>query len=184
MRKILIIVAIILVIVGIVLYLISVRSTSKPANTPLTNTPTALNNSIGNTTPAVEIDPFLQQKDTLTILAKMFIERYGTWSNQSNFENFIDLYSYMTDGLKTDTQNFILRQLTAFSANTTYYGLTTRVLSLDLTNIVADTSAEFSANIQQQETKDGQTTTLAKKVTLDFIKQGADWQVSQISFTP
>lgn len=183
MRKLLIIVAIILVIAGIVLYLIS-RSTGKSANTPLINTPTALNNSTGNTAPAVEIDPFLQQKDTLTTLAKMFVERYGTWSNQSNFENFTDLYSYMTDGLKAETQSFVINQQTALSTNFTYYGLTTKVLSGDLINIVADTSAEFSANVQQQETKDGQTTVLFKGAALDFIKQGADWKVNQINFTP
>ena len=183
MKKFLIIIAIILVITGIILYLIS-RSTGKPANTPFNNAPTALNNDIDNTTSAVEIDPFLQQKDALTTLARTFIERYGTWSNQSSFENFIDLYSYMTDGLKTDTQNFIVNQQATFSADAAYYGLTTRVLSLDLINIVADTSAEFSANIQQQETKDGQTTILTKKTVLDFIKQGADWKASQIIFTP
>ncbi len=183
MRKFFIIVAIVLVMLGIVLYLVS-RSTGKSVNAPLTNTPTALNDSTGNTAPIIEIDPFLQQKDILTALARMFIERYGTWSNQSNFENFTDLYFYMTDELKAETQSFVVNQRADFSADATYYGLTTRVLSLDLINIVADTSAEFSANIQQQETKDGQTAALSKKTTLNFIKQGADWKVSQISFTP
>ncbi|MCX6741162.1 MAG: hypothetical protein NTY61_02065, partial [Candidatus Parcubacteria bacterium] len=60
MRKLLIIIAIILVIAGIVLYLIS-RSKNQSSNTPLNNTPTALNNSTGNVVPTVEIDPFLQQ---------------------------------------------------------------------------------------------------------------------------
>ena len=184
MRKFFIIVAIVLVIIGIVLYLISVRPTSKPVTAPLNNTPAALNNAIDNTTPIIEIDPFLQQKDILTALARMFIERYGTWSNQSNFENFTDLYFYMTDGLKAETQNFVVNQQADFSADAIYYGLTTRVLSLDLNNIVTDTSAEFSANIQQQETKDGQTAVLSKKAVLDFIKQGADWKVNQINFTP
>jgi len=182
MRKILIILAIILLIVGIVLYLASFRSKNKSAATQLTNTPAAFTNSANNTTPAVKIDPFLQEKDNLTTLAKMFIERYGTWSNQSDFSNFTDLYSYMTDGLKTETQNFVLAQQTALKTTSTYYGLTTRVLSLSLANIVTDTSAEFTANVQQQETKINQTAALSKKVTLDFLKQGADWRVNQISF--
>jgi len=182
MRKILIIIAIVLVIAGIIFYLISLRSENQSPTTLLNNAPTALNNSINNTTTA-EVDQSLQQKDALATLARTFIERYGTWSNQSDFENFTDLYPYMTDELKIATQDFVLRQRTALTANSLYYGLTTRFLSWDLTNIITDASADLFANVQQQETKDGQTTILSKKATLKFIKQGADWKVSQINFS-
>ncbi len=187
MKK-LIIVIIILLIVGGIIYFLGFKG--KAGSSFLTifsqlvgkKTGSEINNQPTNQPPGlnIEIDPTIKLQNDLTLTARVFIERYGSWSNQSNFENFEDLYPLMTDSLKTQTQSFIAQQ----QANKTYYSLETKILSLDLTNLVVDTSAEFSASVQQQEIKDSNDSTLYKTVKLVLLKQGTDWKVDQIIFNP
>lgn len=180
MKKI-IIVIIILVLLGAVIYFLAIkgRGPQQPAGTSKTGQ--KMNGQIIPTKKVIPFDPVLKVKNDLTVRARSFIERYGTWSNQSNFENFEDLLPYMTEKLRTETQTMITQKRAEQKSGQPYYGITTKMISLELKNLATDQKAEFSAKVQQTETKEGKTNILYKTANLTFVKVGADWKVESIS---
>jgi uncharacterized protein HemX len=58
--------------------------------------------------------------------------------------------------------------------------MATNVVSLNLDNFVVDEKAEFSGQVQQQETKDSKTNILYKTVKLVFVKENNQWLVDEI----
>lgn len=180
MRK-LFIVIIILVIIGGAIYYLSLKGKpifKTPESAP--QTPEVTTPEKPTTEAPVTVDPIIKLKNDLIIQARAFIERYGSWSNQSNFENFEDLSPYMTDKLKAETQKLINQYRVSGIEHPEYYGLTTNVISLNLEDFAADERAEFSASVQQQETTNGTTKILYKTVKLVFLKEGIGWKADQI----
>jgi hypothetical protein len=125
-----------------------------------------------------EIDPIERIKSDLIVKARFFIERYGTWSNQSNFENFYDLFPYMTEELKEKTLKKI--QDLSLKDKKKFYGITTNLLSINFKNFEVDKKAEIFAEIQQREEKDKEVKLINKKINLIFIKTENDWKVASI----
>jgi hypothetical protein len=178
MKRLLIIIVILLVLGGIIYYLSTLGKPSPRSQiTPSTGGTATLEKKAAETP---TIDPIVKLKNDLTIQARVFIERYGSWSNQSNFENFEDLMPYMTEKLKAETQNLIKQYQASKIQHPKYYGLTTNVVSLNLDNFVVDEKAEFSGQVQQQETKDSKTNILYKTVKLVFVKENNQWLVDEI----
>lgn len=61
-------------------------------------------------------------------VAKTFATRYGSYSNEADFQNLRDLYPLMTTDFQLETENFIAD--TTIPEN--YYGITTRVITLKM----------------------------------------------------
>jgi hypothetical protein len=74
-----------------------------------------------------DIEDRTQEVD-VTTLTKTFTERYGSYSNESDFANLEDVLVLMTDGLAASTQSFI----DSARVGEEYYGITTRVISMDV----------------------------------------------------
>lgn len=187
MKKVFII-AIIIIIIGGIFVFLSWRGKN---NLSLVTNQTNFTNNSGNSADETnnelqnsEPDPLTKLKNELTLFSRTFIERYGTWSNQSNFENFNDLYPYMTDKLKIGTQTMVGQKMADFNVNNSYYGVTTKILSLEINDFNQDARTEFSAKVQQQESKDNVNNIFYKTVKLVLIKNGPDWQADEITFSP
>jgi hypothetical protein len=120
MKRLLIIIIILLVLGGIIYYLSTLGKPSPRSQiTPSTGGTATLEKKAAETP---TIDPIVKLKNDLTIQARVFIERYGSWSNQSNFENFEDLMPYMTEKLKAETQNLIKQYQASKIQHPKYYG--------------------------------------------------------------
>ncbi|MDD2646752.1 MAG: hypothetical protein PHV78_03120 [Patescibacteria group bacterium] len=187
MKKVIIIIIIILII-GVIFYYLNWRG--KNTANPLipSNNQTQINeqnNDFTNEgqTDNTPVDPTAKLENDLTVMARAFIEQYGSWSNQSTFSNFTDLYPYMTSSLMAQTQNLVNQKIAEKKLSLSYYGITTKILSLELKNL-AEPTGEFFANIQQQETKGDTTTVLYKTVKLVLLKEGSQWKVNDIIFNP
>lgn len=61
-------------------------------------------------------------------LAKTFVERYGSFSNEAEFQNLRDLFPLMTDAFVAETENFIATTIIPES----FYGVTTRVITVNV----------------------------------------------------
>ncbi len=88
-----------------------------PANVAPTNIPVATN------TVQPQLSP---QEEELKRLASSFAERYGSYSNQTNFANLENLIFFMTASLKRSTEDFIKAERAKARDTSVYYGLTTR----------------------------------------------------------
>lgn len=111
----------------------------------------------------------------LQSLAITFTERYGSYSTESSFANLYDVMDIMTVSFRDETQAFI----TSSKASSPYYGVTTRVLSV---NIVSsdETSAVVKVATQREESKGSVQNSEIKyqDLLLTCVEEDSVWKVS------
>lgn len=121
-----------------------------------------------------------QTKSELSRIATSFAERYGSYSNQSNFENITSLQVYMTDSMKNWSSQFIKSNKQNALASAIYYGITTKAISTKLDNFT-DKEADFTITTQRKEATG--TTDNAKiyyqDISIKFAKEQGVWKVEE-----
>lgn len=115
-----------------------------------------------------------------TQMAELFAERYGSYSNQSDYGNLRDLLPLMTAKLRSETE----AKLEAASGTPTeYVGVTSRKLSSKLTS--GDESSDrvvIEVSVQQTKTVGtGAPEVSYKTYVVRLVKVGDDWKVDAIS---
>ncbi len=117
----------------------------------------------------------------LTKIASAFAERFGSYSNQSNYENLKDLMPFMATNFKRWTEDKIA---SANFANkpVIYYGITTKVLKINLIDFSKEKgTAVFIISTQRNEVvgSDENSKVLYSDMNLQMIEQNGVWKVSQ-----
>ncbi len=108
-------------------------------------------------------------------IAEDFVERFGSFSNHSNYSNINDLVSVMTAKMKA-----YVRDTTKQSINQqSYYSITTRVINSSLKN-KTDNIANVIVRSQRQEFKDGQTKIFYQDAKVELVKEGNKWLVDSL----
>lgn len=119
----------------------------------------------------------------LYAFARSFVERYGSYSNQSNFENMEDLYAFMTERMKTTTAAFVKQQRQMSQGGSAYRGTTTHVLSVSARSQDND-SAMLLITTQRQESSAGSTSgrVFYQSIELRLLKEAAQWKVDEANW--
>ncbi len=113
--------------------------------------------------------------------ARIFAERYGSFSNESYFQNLRDLLPLMSQPMQLRTEGYIDSN-TIGDEVLSYYGVSTRVLSVSVTE-QGDT-AEVLVKTQREETVGGPYNTNVKYQDLELImvKIGDDWVIDSATW--
>jgi len=109
--------------------------------------------------------------------ARFFIERYNTYSSDNNQENLRSLLPQVSDEL---TKKIKIRLKEEINQNDDFFGLQTKVLSLNLSNFIDNEKAVFEGQIQEQEIHNEQTEIHYKTAIIEFIYENAEWKVDNI----
>ncbi|MBI4250640.1 hypothetical protein HY622_03565 [Candidatus Uhrbacteria bacterium] len=106
------------------------------------------------TTPVEQREPVSEQdraRAAIVSIIMPFVERLGSYSNQSSFENYTDLLGFMTPSM----QEWAQREVAAARSKPLpeiYKGMTTRALAQDMTKLDLDAGeAEFTVSTQRKE---------------------------------
>lgn len=177
---IIIIVAVILIIGGIIFFL-SQKGGPVSETEPLTNE--EVSDKAGPPEPeqATLVDPGIALKSQLTLQARSFIERYGSYSSDSGYSNLKELLSQMSEKFAAETSARIEEGPSSAEATEgEFFALVTKVMSLELKEFIPESRALFSIQVQEQNMMPGQTDLLYKTVALTFIKEGNEWKVDEI----
>lgn len=180
MKKIIIIAIIIVLIAVVVFFLVQKNITNKDTE-PIVNQKDGdeLISSEEEQIKKEQIltDPAVAFKEKLALQARFFIERYGTYSSDGNYNNWRALKNQMTQNLF----NEITKKIGLEEQNQKeFYSLTTKVTNIDLTEFDQKKNIVFSAQVQEKEIKSGQTNVLLKTAELTLLKQGEEWRVDKI----
>jgi hypothetical protein len=156
-------------------------NTNEPANNnqPVNNG----NVNTGNTNEGPQTGESEEDEEEMVLrLARIFTERYGTFSNRNNFENITNLEPFMTEKLRRESAEFI-------SANQEggvpeeFYGITTTVKSLEIVEFSSGERAVVVVGTQRIETKgSNDPKSFQQEATLEFLNVDGDWKVNAISF--
>lgn len=117
--------------------------------------------------------------DEILSLTLPFVERFGSYSNQGNFENLSDLLSFMSPSMRTWAEKQIAEQA-AKPFQELYRGVTTKALSYTMKNYQPEQGrAEMLVSTQRHELI-GSTINARvynQDVVVKFVKDDGAWVV-------
>ncbi len=172
---------VILLVLSVSIFLIVKNKNKTTDNTPPSNTDTTLPNTSGGTQsdaqvlidkglPAKTPTPLEVEQNAVEQLAKIFVERYGTYSTDNEFQNIKESQTLVTKSLwsrisaginaKETTQNFV--------------GLTTKVMSTRLT-AWESSQASVELKVMRTEDKNGVISTRYQNATVGMLKEDGVW---------
>jgi hypothetical protein len=119
-------------------------------------------------------------------LAKSFAERYGSFSNQADYENIVDLYPFMSAAMLARSEGFVAAESQKPPAQT-YFGITTRSINVELAAFDdAGGSATATVKTQRQEfkTATGKPDVYYQDASVELIKEDGVWKVDALTWQP
>ncbi|MBU1146245.1 hypothetical protein KKD80_01720 [Patescibacteria group bacterium] len=186
-QKILIVVVGILILLALFYWLFLRESFMPQSGTTKTNVnvlalpPVTLPNSTTVSASVPEASEEEKLRSSISRLAAAFAERYGSYSNQGNFENLLDLESLMTGKMWAETENFIKQNKTTTGDNSVYFGVTTKALSVNIGSIDEGAgTAEITVGTQRRESSGSMADNSVIKyedLELTFLKVNGEWKV-------
>lgn len=128
---------------------------------------------------SAEADHVFNETD-LEKRAKAFAERFGSYSNQSNYSNFSDLEIFMTKSFADWTKSYVEQLRESAPGYEVYYGISTRALTTELISFdEASGKAEINVLTERSESSanGGDLEPYQQKILLKFNKVANDWLV-------
>jgi len=120
-------------------------------------------------------------KDDLSRMAASFAERFGSYSNQSNFNNIVDLKLFMSEEMKEWADSYVSGQRGKPIASDIYYGITTKAVAREIREY-DDDAGKASVFVQTRRREATSSTNNTSKVfgqdiIIRFIKEKGAWKV-------
>jgi len=188
-QKILIVIVGILVILALFYWLFLRENFAPQSPTTKTNVnvvalpPIALPNSTTVSATVPEASAEEKLRSSISRLAAAFAERYGSYSNQGNFENLLDLESLMTEKMWVETDNFIQQNKISSGDSSAYFGITTKAISVNIVSIDEGSGmAEITVGTQRRESSGSMadsSTINYEDLELIFKKVNGEWKVDE-----
>ncbi len=114
-----------------------------------------------------------------------FAERFGTYSNQGDFQNLTDLFPLMTERMRLQTQRVIDAARAATTTPSVYVGVTTRPVTMTVVS-VNESGGQAAVRISVQRATqigDAQPVTRYETLTIEFRKQQNVWKVDSAQWS-
>ncbi|MFA6098876.1 MAG: hypothetical protein WCV50_03825 [Patescibacteria group bacterium] len=145
------------------------------------NTEVVVVNTETNTTPVSNVNTGDNDELALTRLANFFVERFGSYSSESDFRNVTDLKIYMTSSMQIWADDFVKVQRAQLDT-TVYSSVITKVISTKVSNLNAGQGTVYVTTQRQETLKDKAGDAYYQEIELIFKKQADQWQVNSASW--
>lgn len=109
-------------------------------------------------------------------MSMVFVEIFGSYSNQSDFGNIKDSKVFMSDKMKKWADDFINDSRIKKDDAAVYSGMVTKAISQEVKSF-SDDSAEISVSAQRKEIKENKENIFYQNILVDFVKEGEEWKV-------
>lgn len=179
-----------IIAIGIILLLILLWLLSflLPKTKPVTETPVPQATKTQDSTQTPFTNQQLEeekevrtQTSSMTTTAKLFVERYGSYSNEANFQNIRDVIPLMSAEFAAATT----ADLATKTPPNGFYGVTTRVITV---KVVSQSEADGTADVvlSTQRTEENgsaqNTKTKYQDVELTFVSESGVWKVDSVKW--
>lgn len=159
----------------------TITNVSEPVP-PVTNTTPTLTNVNVPLQPVVPASP---KQEELERMAAAFAERYGSYSNQTNFSNLESLLVFMTQPFQRETKVFVAGERAKDQDTSVYYGLTTKATSIATQSFNESRgSASFLVQTHRKEAI-GTTSNVRsydQAILIEMRREGGAWKVSRATW--
>ena len=116
-------------------------------------------------------------KNGVQQLAKIFIERFQSYSTDSHFQNIVEVQSLVTPELWARIQ-----PKNPAASSDSFTGVTTRVITVAISTW-ADDKADIALTTTREENKKGKIQTTQGSVVVGMVKQGNNWLVDHYTWS-
>jgi len=120
-------------------------------------------------------------KDDLVRMASSFAERFGSYSNQSDYTNLSHLIIFMSPKMKSWAEKFIQDSRLSKGPSDIYYGITTKSVKEEMLKYNEDTEqAEVLVNTRRKEasaSSSNQSNSFSQDLIISFVKVNGVWKV-------
>ncbi|MFH1564243.1 MAG: hypothetical protein ABIC82_00085 [bacterium] len=127
-------------------------------------------------------EPKSNTEITIKSLASAFSERYGSFSNQTDFKNLRDLYSLMTDKFSAQNDEYIKEQKKKSGDTTVYYGVTSKTVKNKLISLnEEETVAVARLTMQRREARESMNSNVRvsyQDIIVELEKERGEWKIS------
>jgi hypothetical protein len=123
------------------------------------------------------------RSDDLARMALAFAERFGSFSNQSDYGNVRDLQIFMTSSMKVWSENYINEAKAKKTQTAIYYGIVTKAISSEVKQFDADAGrAEILVKTQRRESAGitGNSSTFYQDIIIKYVREQGVWRVDGI----
>jgi cytoskeletal protein RodZ len=184
-RTILILLAFIVLLLLLLWFLLAFFSRTPQTIEPSVETPVEEVKEVIPSNPTISEEAVEKERETrngsadVISLSKTFVERYGSYSNEANFANLIDVLPLMSSALASKTESFIASNV----APEEYYGVTTQVITVNVEE-KTDSEAQVRLTTQRQEATGSpqNSSVYYQEIELFFVKQQGEWRVDSVSW--
>lgn len=115
-------------------------------------------------------------------IAASFAERFGSYSNQSDFSNIEDLKLFMSRRMRNWADDYVKELRVKSGKSDIYYGITTKAVSVETKSFEASSGrAQILVKTQRREAT-GTTNNASNKyadILISFIKENGAWKVDE-----
>ncbi len=115
-------------------------------------------------------------------IAMAFGERFGSYSNQSNYDNFTDLKIFMTDSMKVWADKYVTELKKEPGDSSVYYGVSTKALTNEVVTFNEQRGeAEIIVTTQRRESteKTENNKSYIQKITITMVKNNGEWLIDK-----
>lgn len=121
-------------------------------------------------------------RNTAAKIASAFVERFGSYSNQSDFGNVTDLRGFMTDSMRNWADNYVEKARDNFSVSDAFYGITTKSVSYKIESFdMQSGTAKMTISTQRAESRENlEESVYYEDAVIEMIKEGNDWKIDGI----
>lgn len=118
--------------------------------------------------------------EDLKRMAGSFAERFGSFSNQSDYGNIRDLKIFMTKKMQNWADKYIADAIAQKADTSSYYGVTSKAVTKESVNFDDDTGkAQILVNLQRREAigTPNNATSFYQGLDVYYIKEAGVWRV-------
>lgn len=184
---ILIIIFALIILIGLVyfMFLASVKEKKPEATAPTAEEQPAETAVKEAAPPPAPVRKQQVTEEDLKRLAASFVERYGSYSNQSGYANIRDLEIFMSQAMKLWARNYMEQYGSQGRQTDIYYGITTKAVVVD-TKQFDDYAgqAEFTVKTQRQESTgvSANVRSFQQDASAVIIKEGGVWKIERVKW--
>ena len=123
------------------------------------------------------------KQDDVARMASAFAERFGSFSNQSDYGNIRDLQIFMTAKMKDWAQNYIDQARAKKTDTSIYYGIVTKSILSEVKQFNGDAGqAEILVKTQRRESTgvSGNSTTFYQDIIIKYLREVGVWRVDGV----
>ncbi|MCK4540143.1 hypothetical protein KAU09_03250 [Candidatus Parcubacteria bacterium] len=132
----------------------------------------------------IEAEEYQLGKKDLIRIAGSFSERFGTYSNQSNFGNISSLKIFMSLKMKKWSDNFIKEQKEKKYDTSIYYGITTKAVASEVKEFDDDLGiAGILVSTRRREatgTMNNYSNIFTQDILINFVMEDGAWKVDSV----